>query len=155
MPYKNKETKKLYQQKYRKEHSNKFKNYQQKYYERNREGLIARSAKWQQENREKVKEGNKKRYVKNKNQYAGYSRQRSSGFTPERYASSLESQNNKCAICKCEFLRTPHADHDHRSGQQRGLLCTHCNSVIGFAKENIVVLEGAIEYLKIWNLLKR
>jgi hypothetical protein len=39
-------------------------------------------------------------------------------------------------------------DHDHKTGKFRGMLCNLCNRGLGNFKDNIDVLEKAIEYLK-------
>jgi hypothetical protein len=39
-------------------------------------------------------------------------------------------------------------DHDHRTGRIRKLLCVRCNNILGFAADDIALLEKAIEYLK-------
>ena len=39
-------------------------------------------------------------------------------------------------------------DHNHDTGAVRGLLCFHCNLVIGHAMEDQGVLKEAIKYLK-------
>ena len=70
-------------------------------------------------------------------------------LSPEQYGALDREQNHCCAICKAPFeTSTPHADHSHKTGQPRGLLCRYCNSVLGHAKENIQTLERAIEYLR-------
>lgn len=53
-----------------------------------------------------------------------------------------------CQICGNEFTgREPVIDHCHESGKVRGLLCMSCNSMLGYAKDNMQVLAAAIEYL--------
>ena len=42
----------------------------------------------------------------------------------------LKKQNNCCAICKkhkSKFARSLAVDHDHSTGEIRGLLCFWCN----------------------------
>jgi hypothetical protein len=39
-------------------------------------------------------------------------------------------------------------DHSHNSKNIRGLLCKKCNTGIGMFKDNIQLLENAINYLK-------
>lgn len=57
-------------------------------------------------------------------------------------------QNFECAICHKEFKKTPHIDHDHKTGQVRGLLCSSCNFMLGFAKDKIKTLKSGILYLR-------
>lgn len=39
-------------------------------------------------------------------------------------------------------------DHDHRTGEWRGLLCSRCNQAIGLFNDHVGLLEAAIDYLK-------
>ncbi len=39
-------------------------------------------------------------------------------------------------------------DHCHETGLPRGLLCQHCNSMLGFARDETTILENAIKYLE-------
>lgn len=36
----------------------------------------------------------------------------------------------------------------NRAGQVRGLLCWTCNTMLGYARDSILVLSSAINYLK-------
>ena len=38
-------------------------------------------------------------------------------------------------------------DHDHKTGEVRGLLCGPCNRALGFLKEDISNFNNAIQYL--------
>ena len=72
-------------------------------------------------------------------------------FTPELFSEAVRLQAGRCAICTeplTELLRTPHADHDHSTGQPRGVLCAHCNNGLGFFRDSPANLAAAIEYLK-------
>lgn len=79
------------------------------------------------------------------------------GITLNDYNKKLEEQNNTCAICKnletsrdnrTKLIKNLSVDHDHQSGKVRGLLCGKCNSILGLAKDNINILQSAIDYLK-------
>lgn len=74
------------------------------------------------------------------------------GLTPLNYDDLLSKQEGKCAICKNvpkedKLKRTFHIDHCHSTGIVRGLLCSHCNLMLGFAKDNSEILKEAIVYL--------
>lgn len=73
------------------------------------------------------------------------------GITPEQYYEMFDKQKGLCACCGQsheKFKRRFHVDHDHQTGQVRGLLCTECNPGIGYFQESIPRLEMAIAYLK-------
>ena len=69
----------------------------------------------------------------------------------KRYEQKLKEQNERCAICTksvAEMDRDLCVDHDHRTGQVRGLLCTYCNKhVLGAIRDNPIVLRGLRDYL--------
>ncbi|NNH56932.1 hypothetical protein HLI01_08940 [Rhizobium laguerreae] len=48
------------------------------------------------------------------------------GLTPESYDVLFASQDGKCAICQKVPAR-PCVDHNHVTGQVRGILCHFCN----------------------------
>lgn len=82
---------------------------------------------------------------------------RAYNITLEEYEEKLREQNSRCAICdihhddvKNKRLRYFKlcVDHDHNTGKTRGLLCPHCNLMLGQANDNIERLQEAIEYLK-------
>ena len=77
------------------------------------------------------------------------------GITIEEYESMVQSQNNVCEICQGtdDHRKNGHlsVDHNHETGDVRGLLCGHCNSLIGYAAENSDVLSSAMLYLEKYN----
>ena len=68
------------------------------------------------------------------------------GLTTDQFTEMLEAQEYKCAICHDETFLC--IDHDHKTGEVRGLLCHPCNLAIGKLKDSIPNLENAIRYLK-------
>lgn len=69
------------------------------------------------------------------------------GITPAEYQQMIVSQDGKCAICGNHFIRTPQIDHDHITGKVRALLCYKCNSLLGYAYDDVDILQNAIDYL--------
>lgn len=69
------------------------------------------------------------------------------GLTREEFDDLRMAQGNRCAICQCEFVATPHIDHDHGSGEVRGLLCRECNIALGLFEDDPRRLEAAVAYL--------
>jgi len=63
------------------------------------------------------------------------------------YVCMHENQNGKCKICqKKESILC--IDHCHLTNKIRGLLCRHCNLILGKWNDNIEIFESAIKYLK-------
>lgn len=62
-------------------------------------------------------------------------------------------QNYACAICHRALPDLEHGlvvDHDHGTGKVRALLCGNCNTGLGQFAEDVVRMQRAIEYLKLW-----
>ena len=53
---------------------------------------------------------------------------------PEEFEAMLEAQSNTCKLCPTVFTDTldRHIDHDHSTGEVRGILCRRCNIMIGW-----------------------
>ena len=75
---------------------------------------------------------------------------RTYGITLEQYNQMLEDQGGVCAICgkhdEVEGRRMA-IDHNHDTGEVRGLLCGTCNRGLGNFQDNIEMLEKAKNYL--------
>ena len=73
------------------------------------------------------------------------------GLTHEDYLRLLKEQDGKCAICRTDNPRQRsehfHIDHNHETGEIRGLLCSPCNQGLGYFQENVEVMAKAIAYL--------
>lgn len=71
------------------------------------------------------------------------------GITQDEYDAILEKQGG-CAICgrkQTEIKKLFSVDHDHKTGKVRGILCHHCNLILGHAQDRRDVLQSAIIYL--------
>jgi hypothetical protein len=71
-------------------------------------------------------------------------------ITLSDFHKQMEFQSNVCAICKCEFQneRKTHVDHCHTTGEIRGILCSHCNHALGMFKDDINIIQTALDYIK-------
>lgn len=83
---------------------------------------------------------------------------KSFGIGLAEYGDMMVVQNGKCAICKTKETGQRlgktlalAVDHNHTTGEVRGLLCRNCNTLIGHAKEDRERLLSAIEYLDKYN----
>ncbi|MGA4543566.1 endonuclease VII domain-containing protein [Uniformispora flossi] len=63
----------------------------------------------------------------------------------------IKAQFGICPICLRP--RPEHVDHDHSSGEVRGVLCFNCNSGLGQFKDRPDLLRRAAAYLEgiVWN----
>ena len=75
-----------------------------------------------------------------------YNRSYLYGLAPGAYDSMYAAQGGACAICGDSSSKLV-VDHDHDTGDIRGLLCGLCNSGLGYFKDNVSSLMGAIKYL--------
>jgi hypothetical protein len=69
------------------------------------------------------------------------------GITLEEYHAIFQSQGESCAICRAKQSIKWCLDHCHSTNSVRGVLCHHCNTLLGHAKDNEQVLIDAIFYL--------
>lgn len=99
-------------------------------------------------NQDRVDASSAQYNARTKEKRRAYWIKRNYNLTEEQYQNMLSQQEGKCAICNCISDKTLHIDHSHATGQVRALLCTRCNSVIGYANESIERLELAIKYLE-------
>lgn len=150
--------------------------YQQHYYLRNREKVLAGNAAWQKANPEKARARGRvydakhidknalraRRYYferggKEKQQERLFARKY--GITVGQYRELLEVQGGACAICHYVPRRMLDVDHDHETGEVRGLLCNRCNKGLTMFREDADCFVRAAEYLreaecklKLWQL---
>jgi len=81
------------------------------------------------------------------------------GISEEIYEQERIKQNYKCLLCgadeKDQHYGRLYVDHCHVTGKYRGLLCTLCNTGLGSFKDNVEVMQKAIEYLNETSLRHR
>lgn len=70
------------------------------------------------------------------------------GITLEQYQSEFAWQKGVCAICGNSAEKNLSVDHDHETGQLRGLLCQNCNLGLGLFGDSAERLKRAAAYLE-------
>lgn len=93
--------------------------------------------------------------VANRDQFRDRDFRRKYGIGYADYQKMLVAQKGVCAICAQPETKLQHGeirllsvDHDHTTGDVRGLLCGNCNMAIGYACDSVDVLEKAVAYLE-------
>jgi len=74
-------------------------------------------------------------------------------FTVEEYQKQFEQQKGCCAICgehQSQIRFRLGVDHNHKTGQIRGLLCGKCNFVVAALESNGDKIQSSQEYLEKW-----
>jgi len=95
---------------------------------------------WRENNRERMRLHSRRHHLA-----------RAFNMTLEEYADRLARQNGVCAICGTADTRpwsVFDVDHDHGTGQVRGLLCHPCNVILGQCKDDANTLRAAVAYLE-------
>lgn len=99
---------------------------------------VARVTEWTKENREKR---------------SAYMRALLYGLNKSAFDAMLDAQGGRCAVCLVTLTRgrgrtAAHLDHDHKTGQPRGILCQACNLALGHLKDDVAILRRAVQYLE-------
>jgi len=73
------------------------------------------------------------------------------GMTVDDWQSLMGHQRGRCPLCERTFTKRVGAvvDHDHRTGLVRGLLCRHCNTMLGLLHDNADWCERSSKYLRL------
>lgn len=95
---------------------------------------------WRNRNPEKVDE------IRSRWDWWNYHLKTNYDIVDVQYEQMLTEQDNKCLIC-LETMVKPQVDHCHTTGKVRGLLCMHCNTALGKFKDDVNILQRAIDYI--------
>jgi hypothetical protein len=80
------------------------------------------------------------------------------GVSREAYNKLMVKQGGLCCICNKPERRTNQlgellplaVDHDHETGELRGLLCATCNKALGLFEDDGHIIQAAGLYLQGW-----
>lgn len=85
--------------------------------------------------------------VANKDRLKHYRLKAKYSISIDEYNAQCLEQNNLCACCSRE-VPILYVDHDHITGNIRGLICQQCNAGIGLLGDNLEGLLNAVVYLQ-------
>lgn len=109
---------------------------------------------WRKANPDRIRAIKRKYYDNNKEKVVDYKLRKAFGISIEEYNCLVQKQNGVCAICgkpeTAKYKGKPKAlavDHDHKTGEIRGLLCMRCNVEAGII-ENKGRLTMILSYLE-------
>jgi len=108
-------------------------------------------SKWTKNNPEKNRYKSKRWKSNNPEYRREYELKTRYGLTLEDYKQLIKDQDGKCAICgevAQDTLSSLFVDHDHITGEIRGLLCIRCNAGIGFLQDSPIICREAANYLE-------
>jgi len=159
----NKKNRKEYKREYRQKNKDKIRQYNKQYNLKNRDKVKKWKTRYYYENKKTIRKYRKKYYKNhkkesliwyhnNKDRAKGYFLKYHYNLTMEDKQKMIQSQNNKCAICGNLFENSNNTcvDHIEIDGiiRVRGILCRSCNTMLGYAKDSILLLKSAINYLE-------
>lgn len=123
--------------------------YRRQHYMKNRQKYLA-NAKAQ-----RAQPGHKEHIepIKRKSLMARY------GITHEIYLEKLAAQGGGCAICGTKDIskykvKYFDVDHNHTTGQVRGVLCRDCNVTTGVVENKWGKIQLILQYLDNWNAVE-
>lgn len=106
------------------------------------ECLYKEHKRWTEENPEKVRE------YRAKDPYTFKKRCARHGITPEEFWAIYEEQDGTCPVCdKAIDAEGSAIDHNHETGDVRGILCKNCNRALGLLGDNPETMARAQAYL--------
>ncbi len=142
---------------YTEAHSDRLKEKRRAYYRNNRDKELSKMKVYYRNNTRKILDYESQCRKDNPERYKDKDLRKLYGIGYEQYSQMHTSQSGRCAICTNEFKsgKETHVDHDHKTGQVRQLLCSSCNTGIGYLKEDPVIISRALEYLNKWNSLSQ
>lgn len=117
----------------------------------NKEKHAEAQKKWHSNNQEAQRISAKKWRDSNKDKTRAQHLNKKYDMTPDDYNALFEQQDGRCLGCmthQSELSKPLYVDHNHKNGYIRGLLCHSCNSALGYAKDDPVILGYLIDYLK-------
>jgi len=138
--------------KYRQEHKDEIREKNRKWRLRNPDKHRRHAKLYRQRHPDKVRQINRSYYSRNKDKFKEYGRishlKVKYGISRDEFLKIWEIQKELCALCLRPISGKIHVDHCHKTGKFRGLVHHKCNTLLGMADDDLVVLKRAVEYIE-------
>lgn len=123
------------------------------HYSRCKECKTKATYEWRKNNKKEYNSGAKRWRDENPDKQHANEIKRRYGLDIKDYDMMLVNQDHKCAICPRQHDPSKkrgrlYVDHCHKTGKIRALLCSFHNSMLGYAEDDIEILNKAIDYIK-------
>ena len=69
-------------------------------------------------------------------------------LTEEEYTTLINRSQGLCEVCNNPMGDKRCIDHDHKTGEIRGVLCNKCNTALGLVGDDVATLTKLIQYLE-------
>jgi hypothetical protein len=114
--------------------------------------LSEKSRQWRQENKDRARSSWKRwaeRHPEKEKIRVRRYLARKRGIPAHLFESIEAAREGKCQLCGClsEEGKVHCLDHDHATGEFRGVICRRCNTVLGLVKDDASILTRAVDYL--------
>ena len=113
--------------------------------------VLQRTKRYRIENLEKVRaydRGRERRIKTAANAFRW--RLKKNKWNQEHFDKQFNKQKYKCANKYCTNAWTSF-DHNHTTGEPRGMLCVKCNTALGSMREDEKIMRGLMIYLRKWS----
>lgn len=116
------------------------------HYYANLERYKENSRRWREANPERNAQSKKNWKIANAARIRDWDRKWKYGLEIGEFDRMLHAQSNACLICK--RVTRLCVDHDHETGEVRGLICSVCNKALGMFGDSEEGLQAALDYIK-------
>jgi hypothetical protein len=73
------------------------------------------------------------------------------GITERKFNQLVRAQRGRCPICLRPFKEIkgrPNLDHNHKTGEIRGVLCGYCNQRVVWRHTDVAKLKRLVSYME-------
>jgi hypothetical protein len=116
-----------------------------RYYAKHRDKVLARNNEWNRTHKEQILAYQKRYHAENARKRKNDELQKLYGMSIDDFDKLAKEQDYRCK--GCNKIKKLVVDHNHVTGEVRGLLCNKCNPALGLLEDNKETLRALILHL--------